>query len=287
MKRKRKHNLAVIIILAIISVLLSLRLIFYFFNEYRSSLWDKKSNFGVVVLGKDYMFVEINNSTQKIYVIKIPKNIKIQSREFGNSYTLEGIVNLGQIDHKTQDYFKEAISSFFAVPVDSFYKNPILDFKNFDFKFSDFIQKNTDLTVFDYFAIKKTGYKIHKIDLDKEIKFEKHYFNGEKQIFFDSDDIDRNFSVLFQDDYLNKQKLIFKIIASLKSESVVELYERLVTNLGFKLADLEFEEKNDLKKNTCFFKNQKRTPVVISNIFHCDTKIDESISYDVVLRLAD
>lgn len=271
MRKKRKHNKTVFVILIIIFILLSLRALFYLFNEYRFSLWDKKSNFGIAVVGSDYLFVEINSSTQKIYIIKLPKNTKINTQKFGSNYTLEGIVKLGQIDSKIPDYFKSSISSFLAVPVDAFYKNPTLTFENFDLKLTDVIQKHTSLTIFDYFAIKNTGFKIQLIDLSKEIG----------QV------LDQKLNVFFQDDYLNKQESLFKIITNQNNDINAKFYERLITNLGFKLADLEFDEKKSPKRNICIFKNQKQVLLSLKNIFSCDVQIDEGISFDVVLRLAD
>lgn len=269
MKRNKKNKISVLIVIFLILLLLSLRAVFYLASESRKARFSEKSNLVIAVLGKENLLVDVNRFSQKTFIIKIPKNIN------------------QMIDERNPDYFKKSVSNFFAVPVNAFYKNSSATAENFDIKLKDVLAKKTDMTIFDYLVFKKTGYKTEIIDL-AEVKHTTRFFKGESQLVFNYVDLDQKLSEFFQDEYLSDKTLLFQLVGKRSRHESLIFNERLISNLGFKLADVEIDDEKGINaKNICFVKKSLDTFLFLKNIFGCEIKLDSSISYDVVLRLAD
>lgn len=285
MKRKNKqsHALAKVVGLIII-LLLSLKAINFATSEYKSTNWKNDANLVVAVNGQDHLLAVWNLLQKKIYIIKIPKDAVMNSGPFSGDYTLDSILKLGVIDGKKQEYYVNALSHFFGVPVTSYYENENLSLLNFDINFRDIFFKKSSLTIFDYFKIKSLLFRKEIIDLPKRVRFARSRINNQVFMIFGQSDLDDFFGDIFQDKFLSGQGLYFKIYYSPNLNSELHYHERIIENIGFKLSDVEeIENGKKGKANECVVKKSSGYDFMISDFFHCKVRIDKNISYDVAV----
>lgn len=259
MRKKHNNSATVRIIILLILAVLSFKIIAYFVEEYKNSVWKESTNLTIAVLGKDKLFVVFNTLSGKTYVIKIPGKTLMDKGPFASAYSLDAVIKLGEIDKKKKEYFKESLSRFFGAPVNAFYENSEMTLNGFDIKFTDVFFKKTDLSVFDYFKIKGKSFSVVKTALN-------NFFPDE----------------IFQDKFLSDTPLYFKIFYN--NSSNLEYYKQIIENIGWKLSDFEREDFENTK-NQCIFKNKHDFDDVIEEYFSCQKRYSSSINYDVVVHV--
>lgn len=285
-KNKNKSSKTIGCIAFIIILLLSLRVIFWTFKEYKNSVWDGRTNLAVAFRGKDYLLAFGNKNKSTLYVIKIPENSLFHYKSGGSEYCLNSIWRLEKMAKNGKPDLRPSFQDFFGVPVAAQYENEKMGFDDFDVKLIDIIFGKTNLTIFDYINIKKLLPNIEKINLSGKIIPKKKLIKEEENLKFDPDDIDRLFKDVFNDLFLADFKYNFKIVGVPARQSAVDTARRMTANIGWKVSDIEMKDSDKIQNiNSCVMRKPGELDEYIAKIFDCRMMYDENIRYSVTVSV--
>ncbi len=270
----------------IIILLLSLRIIYWFFGQWQNSLWNGRTNLAIAFKGKNYLLIYINKYQRKTYVIKIPTNALFQYKSGGGEYTLDGIWRLEKMGNNKKPDLRFSFQNFFAVPIVGQYENEKMGFDDFDIKLKDVLFEKTNLTVFDYFNLKKFSSHIERFNLSDRIVPEKKIIKDEKNLIFKPEDIDEVLRDIFNDLLLSNSKYNFKILANNQRQSEINAYRRLINNIGWKVSDIEIDDLGSRKNvNKCIVQENSEYDEFLRKSFSCGVSKNPASRYSVTLQI--
>lgn len=264
----------------------------------RNHMWDGDFNINVLIRSKEISLLIFSPHTQKIMLIKIPKNTYLDIAHGFGKWEVRSIYDLGQSqkEYGGNQLLKLTLTDFFALPIEGFLdfsgkmsqKDPseiITEMRKNPFSIISLLPYiKTDLTPFELIRL-KMGLsnvrfdKIKEVDLAASDILQREHLADNSEVFtLDPAKLD---PILFDliDPQIQAEHKTIAIFNSTTHPGLAQKAARLVTNLGGNVI-ITSNGQNKLKNSQVVGENSK-TFDRFRQIFGGNGKID-SISEDLV-----
>lgn len=283
--KSRPSAQTVLAIVFLIICLLGYRGVRFLFLEKTQSLWNGENNLALAVIGKENFLFYFNQGQNRAIAVRIPKETLFLLGE--GEYPLDSILRFEQYTQKRNfGAIAQLFSRYFALPIKGVIVDPNLSSYDFDLRLSTLFWKKTNLSFFDYLALKSRDYQLKGLNL-REIDGEFGIINvrSEKSFRFDKEKIDSALRSYYLDPILRESNFHTKLVFPGPSSENSTYWSRLIANLGWKLADVEFSQPTE-PANMCFLKEESPLEKFLENAFDCGISYDSHQNYSLILRVA-
>lgn len=273
-RKKTKRQTRKRYLLFLILPLVILFLVIFFF---KTSLWDGKSKFSLVVAGKEEVKIKVfDPKSETILEMIIPGDTQVQVAGNLGSWKLKSVWQLGLNEGRPGELLAKTVAKNFGFPVFAWVNEK--DFKQTNLRLGDWLR----LLLFEFKVDRNQRLTLNLRDFSEFLK-EKTLLDGSRgYVIFGK--VPLKIAALFAEEDISNRNLKVRIVIQMSAGDPTPAVAQIIEMLGAKVVSITKEDPGDF---TCLVAStDQKLRKVLARIFACqEEKQSRESNFDIEIKL--